>query len=109
MEAKLKAPATTVGIEEGLMIFAAPPTALVNRIEDLPHGEIKPELLESVLEISTKPTAGLGEAGEQLRGLRRQVRDKSAEHGLAIGSRRPHPLGGAGGTRRAARAPHPRP
>jgi carboxylate-amine ligase len=97
MEAKFTGPAYTVGLEEELMILDASSYALVNRIEDLledsPHGEIKPELLESVLEISTKPTSGLGEAGEQLRGLRRQVRDKAAEHGLAIGSAGTHPFG----------------
>ncbi|WP_028058821.1 carboxylate-amine ligase [Candidatus Solirubrobacter pratensis] len=96
MEPKFNGPAYTVGIEEELMILDSSSYALVNRIDDLvedsPHGEIKPELMESVLEISTRPAADLREAAEQLRGLRRQVRDKAAEHELAIGSAGTHPF-----------------
>jgi carboxylate-amine ligase len=96
MEPKFDGPAYTVGIEEELMILDGSSYALVNAIDDLvedsPHGEIKPELMESVLEISTNPAKDLREAGEQLRGLRRQVRDKAAERGLAIGSAGTHPF-----------------
>jgi carboxylate-amine ligase len=96
MEPKFSGPAYTVGIEEELMILDADSYALVNAIEDLvedsPHGEIKPELLESVLEISTRPATGLGEAAEQLRGLRRQVRDTAGRRGLTIGSAGTHPF-----------------
>src|SRR4051812_20352167 len=96
MEPKFNGPAYTVGIEEELMILDSSSYALVNRIDDLvedsPHGEIKPELMESVLEISTKPAADLREAGEMLRGLRRQVRDKAERQGLAIGSAGTHPF-----------------
>ncbi len=58
------------------MILDAETLELVNAIEALleaepPSGEIKPELMESVLEISTDPCANTGEAGEQLRALRR--------------------------------------
>jgi carboxylate-amine ligase len=96
MEPKFSGPAFTVGIEEELMILDESSYALVNAIDDLvedsPHGEIKPELMESVLEISTNPAKDMREAGEQLRGLRRQVRDKAAERGLVIGSAGTHPL-----------------
>jgi carboxylate-amine ligase len=96
MQPRFTGPAYTVGIEEELMILDASSYALVNRIEDLleesPHGDIKPELLESVLEISTKPCAGVGEAGVALRGLRRQVRDTAARHDLRIGSSGTHPF-----------------
>jgi glutamate---cysteine ligase / carboxylate-amine ligase len=96
MEPKFNGPAYTVGIEEELMILDGSTYALVNRIDDLiedsPHGEIKPELMESVLEISTNPAADMREAAEQLRGLRRQVRDRAAERGLAIGSAGTHPF-----------------
>jgi glutamate---cysteine ligase / carboxylate-amine ligase len=96
MEPKFSGPAYTVGIEEELMILDSAGYALANRIDDLledsPHGEIKPELMESVLEISTNPAADLREADGLLRGLRRQVRDKAAESGLAIGSAGTHPF-----------------
>jgi glutamate---cysteine ligase / carboxylate-amine ligase len=75
MEPKFSGPAYTVGIEEELMILDPDTYALVNAIdellEDSPEGDIKPELMESVLEISTKPCADLREAGASLRALRR--------------------------------------
>jgi carboxylate-amine ligase len=78
------------------MILDARSYALVNAIEklveDAPRGEIKPELMESVLEISTDPAADLRGAGGQLRALRRQVRDTAGRHGLAIGSAGTHPF-----------------
>ena len=59
MEHNFHGPSYTIGIEEELMIVDAESYALVNAIEsllaDAPDGEIKPELHESVLEISTSP------------------------------------------------------
>src|SRR4051812_46946710 len=96
MEAKFTGPAYTVGIEEELMILDAGTLDLVNAIErlqeDSPHGHIKPELMESVLEVSTNPCADLTEAAAQLRGLRRQVQDTAQGHGLCIGSAGTHPF-----------------
>ena len=96
MEPKFSGPAYTVGIEEELMILDRETLELVNAIErlqeDSPHGEIKPELMESVLEVSTHPCADLTEAAAQLRGLRRQVSDTAAQHGLCIGSAGTHPF-----------------
>jgi carboxylate-amine ligase len=96
MEPNFSGPAYTVGIEEELMILDGSSYALVNAIDDLveksPHGEIKPELMESVLEISTNPARDLREADRMLRALRRQVRDKAAQHGLTIGSAGTHPF-----------------
>jgi glutamate---cysteine ligase / carboxylate-amine ligase len=86
----------TIGIEEELMILDAESLELVNAIESLlepaPAGEIKPELMESVLEVSTEPCANSAEAGEQLRALRRQVRETARGRGLAIGSAGTHPF-----------------
>jgi glutamate---cysteine ligase / carboxylate-amine ligase len=96
MEPNFSGPAYTVGIEEELMILDPDSYALVNAIDDLladsPDGEIKPELMESVLEISTHPCADLREAGTALRALRRQVRDIADKRGLLIGSAGTHPL-----------------
>jgi len=96
MEPKFSGPAYTVGIEEELMILDPDSYALVNAIDDLleesPDGHIKPELMESVLEISTNPCADLREAGVALRSLRRQVRDTADKKGLVIGSAGTHPL-----------------
>jgi len=88
--------AFTIGIEEELMILDADSLELVNAIEALiepaPAGEIKPELMESVLEISTEPCADIAQAGEQLRALRRQVAATAAARNLSIGSAGTHPF-----------------
>ncbi len=86
----------TIGIEEELMIVDAESLELVNAIESLlesaPAGEIKPELMESVLEVSTDPCANTAEAGAQLRALREQVRATAASKNLTIGSAGTHPF-----------------
>jgi glutamate---cysteine ligase / carboxylate-amine ligase len=89
-------PSYTIGIEEELMILDAESLNLVNAIESLlqdsPDGDIKPELMESVLEIATKPAPNTDAAGRQLRALRAQVRDTAAQRGLTIGSAGTHPF-----------------
>ena len=90
----------TLGVEEELMILDAETLELSNSIEamleaaqqDGLSGDIKPELMESVLEVATTPCADVGEAGEQLRRLRREVRESAASRGLAIGSAGTHPF-----------------
>ncbi len=86
----------TVGIEEELMILDAQSYELVNAIEAMleaaPVGDIKPELMESVLEISTDPCDGIPEAGRQLRALRQQVVETAGSKDLAIGSAGTHPF-----------------
>jgi carboxylate-amine ligase len=96
MEHNFHGPSYTLGIEEELMIVDGESYALVNAIEslleDAPEGEIKPELMESVLEISTTPQANTAEAGRQLRALRHQVRETASGRGLCIGSAGTHPF-----------------
>src|SRR5579862_4013043 len=87
----------TIGIEEELMILDAESLELVNAIESMlepaaPVGEIKPELMESVLEVSIDSCANTVEAGEQLRALRAQVRETAARKKLTIGSAGTHPF-----------------
>ena len=96
MEHHFTGPSYTIGIEEELMICDARSFDLVNAIESLledsQEGEIKPELMESVLEISTDPCANTGEAGKQLGALRRQVCEAAARRDLVIGSAGTHPF-----------------
>ena len=77
------------------MILDADSLELVNAIESMLEpahvGEIKPELMESVLEISTDPCQNTAQAAEQLRSLRRQVAEIAGSKGLAIGSAGTHP------------------
>jgi glutamate---cysteine ligase / carboxylate-amine ligase len=88
----------TVGIEEELMICDAESLELAQAVEvilgDLPEGipgQVKPELMQSVLEVATQPCGGVAEAGGQLRELRRVVRQVAARHGFAIGAAGTHP------------------
>ena len=78
------------------MILDAGTFELVNAIEAMlepaPAGEIKPELMESVLEISTDPCPDVAEAGRQLRALRGQVVQTAAAKDMAIGSAGTHPF-----------------
>src|SRR3954453_2283701 len=96
MEHRFTGPDFTIGIEEELMIVDGETLDLVNAIEsllqDAPQGAIKPELMESVLEISTDPCNTIVEAGTQLRALRRQVMDAANARGLKIGSAGTHPF-----------------
>jgi len=103
MRANFTGPSFTVGVEEELMIVDGTSYALVNAIESLledagasnverAHGEIKPELMESVLEIATKPCKDVVEAADQLHALRRSVGETAAARGLAIGSAGTHPF-----------------
>lgn len=92
-------PCYTLGIEEELMIIDGESMELVNRIEDMldavptdATGQVKPELMESVLEIATVPHKNAGEAAAELRKLRNHVRDAAAERGLLIGSAGTHPF-----------------
>jgi glutamate---cysteine ligase / carboxylate-amine ligase len=96
MQHQFSGPPFTIGIEEELMICDASTLELVNAIETLLEpasvGEIKPELMESVLEVSTEPCANTAEAGDQLRALRSQVARAAEQKGLAIGAAGTHPF-----------------
>jgi len=96
VEHNFTGPAFTIGIEEELMIVDAESLELVNAIERLLEstavGEIKPELMESVLEVSTDPCPNTSEAAAQLRSLRRRVAQIAAGQSLAIGAAGTHPF-----------------
>ena len=103
MEQNFTSSGYTIGIEEELMILDGESLQLANAIEQLlPHdetpsgeplaGQVKPELMESVLEIATSPAKTTREAGKQLRDLRRQVCEVANDKGLAIGSSGTHPF-----------------
>ncbi len=98
LEHKFSGTGFTLGIEEELMICDAETLELSQSIEvilgDLPDdlpGEVKPELMQSVLEVATRPCSGVAEAADQLRGLRRIVREVAGRNGLAIGAAGTHP------------------
>jgi carboxylate-amine ligase len=98
VEHKFTGPSYTLGVEEELMIVDEESLALANEIETLiedsdeDSGEIKRELMESVLEIATQPCPDTREVASQLRALRRGVSETAGRHGLRIGSAGTHPF-----------------
>jgi carboxylate-amine ligase len=96
MQHNFSGPSYTLGIEEELMILDGESLELSNAIEAIlesaPDGDVKPELMESVLEVATSPCANTAEAGAELRGLRKQVIQVAEGKGLAIGSGGTHPF-----------------
>src|SRR4051812_22213641 len=116
VEHRFTGPSYTLGIEEELVIVDAETLELVNGIETMlesmpadTKGDVKPELMESVLEISTTPCANTREAGAQLRELRRVVQQTANSKGLAIASAGTHPFAMWGGQRNVAPPPYPDP
>src|SRR3954462_9479709 len=102
MQHNFTGPSYTIGIEEELMICDGQTFALANAIESLLQDgdeHVKPDLLESVLEIATSPAENTTQAGAELRALRREVRERATNRGLTIGSPggAPLPMGGGPG------------
>jgi carboxylate-amine ligase len=96
MDHAFSSPRYTVGVEEELMILDADSLDLVNAIEqllaDAPDGEIKPELMESVLEIATKPSHTVGEVADEIKALRRRASEIAGGRGLRTASAGTHPF-----------------
>lgn len=86
----------TVGVEEELMLLDGESLDLTNAIEamleDAPEGLVRPELMESVLEIATDPQPDVPGAAAQLQAMRGQVRGLAERRGLQIGSSGTHPF-----------------
>ena len=64
---------------------------IIGALPDDFTGYVKPELMQSVLEVATLPCANVAEATTQLADLRRLVREVAAGQGLAIGASGTHP------------------
>jgi glutamate---cysteine ligase / carboxylate-amine ligase len=100
MEHRFGAPGTagyTVGIEEELMILDGESLDLVSAIDEIlaegpPSEQIKPELLESVLEIATAPCPDVSSARAELVALRAETRDRARRRGMEIGASGTHPF-----------------
>src|SRR5437016_4392486 len=97
MDHRFVGPRYTVGIEEELMILDPSSLDLVNAIDSIlpgepPSGEIKPEFLESVLEIATVPCPNVPAVAAELVALRRVARDRAQAQKLAIGAAGTHPF-----------------
>ncbi|MFN8160626.1 MAG: YbdK family carboxylate-amine ligase [Solirubrobacterales bacterium] len=98
MDHRFTGPAFTVGIEEELMLVDPGTLDLAQGIESILSdpgaggvGEIKPELMQAVLEIATEPCPNLEEAAAQLADLRTRVREAAARHGMLLAASGTHP------------------
>jgi glutamate---cysteine ligase / carboxylate-amine ligase len=98
MEHRFRGTPFTVGIEEELMLIDPQNLALVQGIEAIlgDLGEeyadrVKPELMQSVLEIATVPHDSVGAAGEELRELRETVRGAAERNGMLLAASGTHP------------------
>ena len=92
-------PAFTIGVEEELMILDAESFGLAQEIETIldavPEdlsGQVKPELMQAVLEIATTPGPDVRTAAAELERLRREVSSTAEAHGLVIGAAGTHPF-----------------
>ena len=99
MDHNFSGPAYTVGIEEELMLVDPQTLELAQGIEtilddvgDGGPGEVKPELMQSVLEIATGVCGNLDEAASQLRDLRRRVRECAERNGMLLAAAGTHPI-----------------
>ena len=99
LDHKFTGPPFTVGVEEELMILDPDGWDVAQAIEPLLEvvpaefaGQVKPELMKSVLEIATKPCNSVGEAGDELRRLRAMVIEATDKLGLTIGASATHPF-----------------
>jgi carboxylate-amine ligase len=99
MEHNFTGPLYTLGVEEELMIVDAESMELVSAVEEMieavpseTEGDVKPELMQSVLEISTNVCRSTPEAAGQLEDLRRRVRETAEARSLTIASAATHPF-----------------
>jgi carboxylate-amine ligase len=88
----------TLGVEEELQLVNAESFELTSRYAEV-FGEaarsderIKAELLQSTVEVATKPARTVGEAIAEARELRRRAHDEAKESGVAVISAGTHPF-----------------
>src|SRR5215218_944590 len=81
------------------MILSADDLGLAQEIEAILdgvpaeyEGQVKPELMQSVLEIATTPCDDVAAAGAELRALRRAVAELAEERGLLLAASGTHPF-----------------
>jgi carboxylate-amine ligase len=90
----------SLGVEEEFQLVHRESYELVSRIdeimaffgEDEEQKRVKPELLQSVVEVATRIAGSVGEAIEELVDLRRSLRDVAGESDALIASAGTHPF-----------------
>jgi carboxylate-amine ligase len=91
----------SLGVEEEFQLVGRESYELVSRIDEIlsevedeeeHDGRVKPELLQSVVEVATNVAHSVGEAMEDLRGLRARLEAAAAERDALIASSGTHPF-----------------
>jgi carboxylate-amine ligase len=91
----------SLGVEEEFQLVGRESYELVSRVDEIlsevdgeeeHDGRVKPELLQSVVEVATDVAGSVGEAVEDLHGLRARLRDAAAERDALIASAGTHPF-----------------
>jgi glutamate---cysteine ligase / carboxylate-amine ligase len=93
-------PPYTLGVEEEYMLLDGESFDLVQRIDTVlaafvgheDETRMKPELMQSVLEVATPVCRTAGDADRELRRLRQAVRSIASDNGLRVGSAGTHPF-----------------
>ena len=90
-----------MGVEEEFQLVGRESYELVSRVDEIlsevadeeaHEGRVKPELLQSSIEVATNVAHSVGEAMEDLRGLRARLRVAAAEQDALIASAGTHPF-----------------
>ena len=92
--------AYTLGVEEEYMLLDGESFDLVQRIDTVlaaivgheDEARMKPELMQSVLEVATPVCRNASDADRELRRLREAVRGVASDNGLRVGSAGTHPF-----------------
>jgi carboxylate-amine ligase len=90
----------TIGVEEEYMLLDGESFDLVQRIDTVlaafvgheSEAQMKPELMQSVLEVATPVCRNAADADRELRRLRRGVQEIASANGLRVGSAGTHPF-----------------
>jgi carboxylate-amine ligase len=91
----------SLGVEEEFQLVGRESYELVSRIDEIlaevedeeeHEGRVKPELLQSVVEVATNVAHSVDEAMDDLRRLRARLRDAAAERDALISSAGTHPF-----------------
>ena len=96
----IERPAFTIGIEEEYLVVDVEsrelvqdlPDGLMAACEEILGGKVSPEFLRSQIEVGTKVCNSIAEAKQELRALRRCIRDVVESHGLAMIAASTHPF-----------------
>lgn len=91
----------SLGVEEEFELLGRESYELVSRVDEIlsevedeeeHEGRVKPELLQSVVEVATNVAGSVDEAMVDLHGLRARLRDAAAERDALIASAGTHPF-----------------